>query len=62
MYHCTCKLRSATVGSPTLSSTLPRWPHLQRVDGFARADTIPPCAHRKPHNPCISARYVSLRP
>ena len=57
-YFFYCKLRSATVGSPTLSSTLPRWPHLQRVDGFARADTIPPCAHRKPH--CLHAPYVCL--
>jgi len=30
----TCMLRSATLGS-----THRRWPHLQRVDGFARAET-----------------------
>ena len=32
----------------TLGSTLPHWPHLERVNCFARADTPPPCVHPKP--------------
>ena len=41
-----------------LGSMLPRWPHLQLVDGFARAETTPPCALPKLTTPaalCVAA-------
>ena len=40
-----------TLRSATLGSTLPRWPHLQRVDGLAPAETTPPCVHPQPTTP-----------
>ena len=42
----------------TLGSTLRRWPHLERVDCFARAATPPPSVHPKP---CNRSRHCSLR-
>ena len=48
---CTKITDTRTLRSATLGSTLPRWPHLQRVDGFARASTILLCAHPNPITP-----------
>ena len=51
----TCMLHSATLGS-----TLRRWPHLQRVDGFARAETT--CVARSQSlQPCSPVCCVCLR-
>ena len=50
----TCMLCSAMLGS-----TLRRWPHLQRVDGFARAETTRAARSQSPQ-PCSPVRCVCL--
>ena len=51
----TCMLRSATLGS-----TLRRWSHLQRVDGFAQAETTRVPRSQSPQ-PCSPVCCVCLR-
>jgi len=57
--QCTNITNTRMLRSATLGCTLRRWPHLQRVDGFARAETTRAARSQSPQ-PCSPVRCVCL--